>query len=148
MRYFLLGLLLFTLGCTAPSEKSIYAISGHYYLRANADGSVHTNFGDVPFHEAIDWDLTITAAGVMEHNRKIDWTYDGTTLTLHDTDSEPDNDPRCGSLQMEGVLTLVVPIKKKQDSGTVSGKVSVTVKSQNCGTVSGDVALSGNFSKA
>lgn len=133
---------------TLPSgDRNLAGLEGDWIVTWSLSGTLSGSGETIPLADSGVDICTITTNTVIMDGELLTWSYDGTTLTLQDNETEDFWDTDCGNMVMVTQEQMRVNLTPGSSYGNITGSGTLEATSDYCGTMSGSVNYSGNFSK-
>ena len=130
-----------------PAERDLSGLEGTWTVAFAFSGTINTSEGPLQFAESVSGYWIITQNSVIGADGPLAWSYNGTTLTIHNALSIEDWSYDCGSIITSIEAQFKIAISPGATFGSLSGTAHLNMYTEYCGDASGDVNYSGTISK-
>ncbi len=130
-----------------PAERDLSGLEGTWTIAYTFSGTINTPEGPLQFADSVSGYLQITQNSVIGSDGPLVWSYNGTTLTIHNAVSLEDWSYDCGSILSSGEGQFKITISPGATFGNLSGTAHINIYTDYCGDASGDINYSGTISK-
>lgn len=147
---FLVALLL---GCGAgsdsvlpPGNRDLSGLEGTWTVNLSYTGTLNSQYGDEDISDS-GVGTWVISKNAINSGFPLDWSYNGTTLSIHWQTSVQSNDPICGTVDTTVSAELEIALTPTGNSAGITGSGSVTKAREKCNDSTGMISYTGTISR-
>lgn len=129
-----------------PGDRDLSGLEGTWTVNLSYTGTLTSQYGneDISDSGVGTW---VISKNAINSGFPLDWSYDGTTLSIHWQTSVQSNDPVCGTEDTTVNAQLMIALAPTGNSASITGTGNVTKAREKCNDSTGIITYTGTISR-